>query len=198
MISIRRTTGAIILSMGLAGLLVGCGDSSDPELLSQDAVAGVAETYDGDQIPAVGWCREVNTAQSRASTGSRPPAAGVEFRLDNGDYVHAIVMGPTSGKTIDDVRVELEDAVAKCAAKSKDGQTVEALPGLADGLWGYSSTERGATGRQVFDVTPKGNILAVGVRHEGDGEPSVDALDLIEEAAKNADAFIADADRGEE
>jgi hypothetical protein len=198
MITRRWATGAIILSIGLAGSLVGCGESSDPELLSQDSVPGVEETYAGDKIPAVGWCREVNTAQSRASTGSRPPASGVEFRLENGDYVHAIVMGPASGRSIEDIRGELEDAVATCTTKSTSGQTVEALSGLTDGRWGYSSTERGATGRQIFEVTPKGYLLAVGVRHEGDGEPSVDVQELIQEAEKKADGYATNADEGAE
>lgn len=195
MTPIRRTTSAIVLSIGLAWPLVSCGDVSDSELLSPDSVSGVKQTYAGDQIPAVGWCQELNITQSRASAGSRPPAAGVEFRLESGDYVHAIVMGPSSGKSVEDVRVELEEAVDKCTAKSKSGQTIEALPGLAEGRWGYSSTERGATGRQIFDVTPKGNLLAVGVRHEGEGESSVDVQDLIKEAEKNADAFVTDADQ---
>lgn len=166
MISIQRTLGAIVLAVSISGLLAGCGETSDLELLSEDSVTGVEETYEGDQIPAVGWCRDVNIVQSRASAGSQPPAAGVEFRLDNGDYVHAVVMGPGSGKS------------------------VEALADLPDDRWGYSSTEAGAAGREVFMVTPDGNLLAVGVRHEGEGEPGVDVQELIEEGAKNADTFV--------
>lgn len=198
MTPILRAASAIALSVVVMGQLVGCGDASDPELLSPDSVPGVEQTYAGDQIPAVSWCREVNIAQSRASASGRPTAAGVEFRLENGDYVHAIVMGPSSGKSVEDVRVDLEEAIAECVTKSNSGQTVEPMSGLDDGMWGYSSSEKGATGRQIFDVTPKGYLLAVGVRHEGDGQPSVDVQELIEEAGKNADTFVANSDQDKE
>ncbi|MBB3090979.1 hypothetical protein [Nocardioides albus] len=193
-----RTTSVIVLSVAVAGQLVGCGDDSDRELLSPDSVSDIKQTYAGDQIPAVGWCREVNIAQSRASSGSKPHAAGVEFRLENGDYVHAIVMGPPSGKSIEDVRADLEKAVDECAAKSNSDQTLEPMSGLEDGMWGYSSSERGATGSEIFDVTPKGYLVAVGVRHEGDGNPSVDVQELIQEAGKNADIYIASRDQDEQ
>ena len=190
----RQPTVAISL-LALLSAAAACGSDDDHgepsrQVIQSKALPEIAETTSSKQIPAVGWCAEINTAQDHASTGNEPAAFGTDYQLENGDYVHAIVMGPAIGKNIEDVRSELEDAIAACAAKATPERPFEALPDLPSATWGYDAGEPGSSGKEVFTVTDGGNLLAVGVAHDGDGDPSVDVASLIEAAAERADNAI--------
>lgn len=191
----RHRQSAIAIVLGaLLTTAVACGNDdpgeSSKQVLPSNALPAIAKTTSNGQVPAVGWCAEVNTAQDHASTGNEPAAVGTDYQLENGDYVHAIVMGPAVGKSIEDVRSDLEEAIATCVAKATPERPFEATSGLPSGTWGYEAGEPGSSGVEVFTVTDGGNLLAVGVAHAGDGEPSVDVASLIKEAANRADDIV--------
>ncbi|WP_328529445.1 hypothetical protein OG984_28510 [Nocardioides sp. NBC_00368] len=164
-------------------------------MLDTDDLPAIEKTFADSGAPGGGWCDELAYLESSKLSNAAEGTHGEQYQLKNGDLVGAAVFA-TGGSYPDaaSMLTAIDEAVAECTADAANGDygeaTSEPLTGLPDGAVGFTFTSSSSnpreTGKTAYVETADGNLLAVGVTHYGDGEPSVDITSLLSTALERA------------
>ena len=188
---------AVLIAVALAGCGGGSDDDAPSGVLSAEDVPGVVETYPQTTrvtVDSVAVCPAISNAEFSLPVGNVPSAVGVAYRLEgedsSGDYVSSLALGLASQfGSPQQALTTIEEAIEDCSANSS-GETVTAMTDLPDGAIGYravlDSSDAPRIGERVF-AAQGDRIVAVGVQHDGPGEPAVDVAELLPVALERAE-----------
>jgi hypothetical protein len=173
-------------------LLAGCSDDATP--LDSDALpSDVASSDSGSRgFPSVTNCSQLGTRQSSISADARS-AGGFEYwtyHLDSGDHVTASVLAFDDEAAVEAALDELGAAIAECADETSGTTEVTAIDGLPDGVTGYRSSQRfddtTQEGAMVFAGADDNRIVTVSASRTDGTQPTVDLVELLEQAQERA------------
>ncbi len=179
-----------VVALALLAGLAACGGGDAKGVLQKDDLPKVRKVSDIDNVPAAAACGAINEAQFKLTIGNEPEGVGRSYTLANGDRVFSSALGRSSSYgSLQNGLDGIADAIAECAAKPVGKEVVTAMTGLDPGVVGYTATsptsDPARFGARVFAIQGD-RIVLVGTKHEGDGDPAVDVVDLLPKALERA------------
>lgn len=193
--AIRITIVGVVAALTLSG----CGDDAPAGVLQPDDLPEISYAGQSRGMNAVATCSAISEVESRLTVADRPNGVMMEYRLgrsgNSGDYVISQALGvPSTYRNTTEACAAVESAI-DMRAEPDGRESVTSFTGLTPGVIGYRSETETTTssgpriGERVFAVQGD-RIIAVGVQHDGAGEPTVDVTELLPVALERAaDAF---------
>jgi hypothetical protein len=182
----------IVSALALCTVLAACGGSDGAKgVLQKDDLPSVESVETRTGLPARTECSELKDYAEFSIAIDNKPRVIQEYVLDNGDLVDSSTLGPSSNYgTPEAARDRAADAISKCAASAAARHEVfTPIAGLDAGVVGYTSkstTSNGPRfGARVFAIQGD-NLVVVGTRHDGKGDPEVDVVKLLPKALDRA------------
>jgi hypothetical protein len=182
----------IVTSLVLCAVLSGCGGDDDARgVLDKDDLPSVSKVLTRTNLPARSVCSQVKDAAEFSISIDNKPSVMRDYVLDNGDHVDSSLLGPSSAYGDPAAALDrVKDAITACAdEQSADDEKFTPIADLPSGAVGYTSTTTTSAGprfgERVF-ATQGDNIVVVGTRHDGKGDPKVDVVKLLPKALERA------------
>lgn len=186
---------SLCASAFLGVMLAGCGADDSPEgVLTADDLPDVASSSTPRGMNAVAICSPINDVQFSLTVSTEPQGVAVEYQrtesAGSGDYVSSHALGVlrrfgSTGKAM----TAIEDAIEECSV-DPFGESFTPMTDLPSGVIGYravtETSDDARIGERVFTVQGD-RIIAVGVQHDGPGEPTVDVAELLPVALERAE-----------
>jgi hypothetical protein len=173
--------------------LSGCGGEDGPRgVLTEDDVPNVRVAFDDKEDLGIASCFELGPAELKLSLDNGETDHHRRFTLEDGDVVGSSVNGVSSryesaAEALDTIGSVLDDCTTR---PPQAGTTIEKLPNLESGTYGYRSTLTTRLSRSELTrvFAPHDDyIVTVSVLHTGEDESAVDILDLLDTALERAD-----------